>query len=388
MVLASLCFVWTNMVDAAPRKRVVLAPSKDAFYKPPSGFEKQKPGAILRTRSLPPDSLAAFSALPQNLESVYQILYRTTDALGQPDATVTTLMVPHNANASRLVSYQVMMDSPSPDCSPSHVLQKGDGLKGLITQAELLFMDTLLERGWYVNTADYEGSKAAFAAGTMAGQALLDALRAVLASGSQTKIKANADVQLWGYSGGALASGWAVQLQPTYAPELKIIGTAMGGTPVNLNATLNAVNKTPLTGFVMSGINGLANSNPDLAAYIDTIIRPEKKKAFYKAKDLCLTGLLLNYAFQDMGSYVTRPDYTNAPIAKKVLEANIMGRTDTPTIPLFMYHAKHDQAVPYAPAADLYSHWCKKGATIQFVKDDLSEHVSKYPQVNVSTSLG
>jgi hypothetical protein len=50
--------------------------------------------------------LAAFSAFPQNIKGVYQFLYRSTDALGIATATVTTLMVPVNADPSKLVSYQ------------------------------------------------------------------------------------------------------------------------------------------------------------------------------------------------------------------------------------------------------------------------------------------
>ncbi|KAI8331305.1 secretory lipase-domain-containing protein [Chlamydoabsidia padenii] len=370
-----LCILLTSLVAAAPHKKVVLSPSKDPFYQPPTGFEKQAPGTILRSRTLGPKSLAAFAAFPQNIKNAYQYLYRTTDAHGKPDATVTTLIVPFQGNASRLVSYQAMEDSASNDCNPSHVLRKGDGLKGVITQVELLYIDTLLEHGYYVNTADYEGSKASFTAGAMAGHAVLDSIRAVLSSG---QLNQHADVQMWGYSGGALATGWAAQLQPTYASELKIIGAAMGGTPVDLNATLNAVAGGPAAGLAMSGINGLTNQYPELATYVDSVLLPNKKKAFYRAKDLCLGEILLEYAFQRMSSYVNRPDYTNAPVAKKILEASVMGRTNVPKIPLFMYHAIHDEAVPYKPAGKMYNDWCGKGADIEFVKDELSEHVVLY----------
>lgn len=50
-----------------------------------------------------------------------------------------------------------------------------------------------------------------------------------------------AKVALWGYSGGALASAWAAQQQHSYAPELydKIVGSAFGGTPVDLGAIVS-----------------------------------------------------------------------------------------------------------------------------------------------------
>jgi hypothetical protein len=50
----------------------------------------------------------------------------------------------------------------------------------------------------------------------------------VLSSGEFTQINPEAKAQLWGYSGGGLASGWAAQLHSTYAPELDIVGAVLG----------------------------------------------------------------------------------------------------------------------------------------------------------------
>jgi hypothetical protein len=40
-----------------------------------------------------------------------------------------------------------------------------------------------------------------------------------------------------GYSGGAIATGWAAALQGNYAPELNVKGWSAGGTPANLTGT-------------------------------------------------------------------------------------------------------------------------------------------------------
>ncbi|KAI9309105.1 putative secretory lipase [Cunninghamella echinulata] len=361
-----------NVVIASPLfKRNIR---NDPFYKAPSGFKKAKEGTVFRIRKAP-NPIAFLSAFPQNIKDVYQILYRTTDGLGQPTVTVTTLMVPYNADTSKLVSYQVMQDSSSPECGPSQALQQGDGLRGIVTQAELLYMDTLLGRGWYVNVPDYESFGGYFGVGAMAGHAVLDSVRAVLASSKTTKIKKNADIQLWGYSGGAIASGWASQLKESYAPELNIIGAVIGGTPANLNSTLSKLDGGPYSGFALAGINGLANQYKDASKYLDSILKPNKKNEFYKANDLCLAQLLPQYPFKDMSSYFTRADYLNDPIADKVLNQNIMGKLKPPKFPLFMYHAEKDQVVPYAPASTLYQKWCKDGGNIHFVKDKLSEHI-------------
>lgn len=79
-----------------------IPPSSDSFYTPPTGFENENPGTILKVRNLGNNALSAFGFFPQNIQSVYQYLYRTNDGLGKPTATVTTLAIPFNADLSKL----------------------------------------------------------------------------------------------------------------------------------------------------------------------------------------------------------------------------------------------------------------------------------------------
>ncbi|KAH8553244.1 secretory lipase [Umbelopsis sp. PMI_123] len=373
LLSVGLLMTATGPAVAAPVKRAAVIPENDAFYTPPTGYESAPLGSILRTRPVP-NQLAAFSLLPQNIAAAWQILYRTSDSSGNAQATVTTVIQPHNANASRVLSYQVAEDSAYEACAPSYSLQKGTSLDGIVSQAELLFMDAALSNGWYVVTPDYEGPNGSFTAGLQAGHATLDSIRAVLASNNVTGVNANADVALWGYSGGALASGWAAELQPSYAPDLRIIGAALGGTPADLNATLNAVNKGPFVGLVPAGILGLASQYPDLAAYVDSILLPSKKADFYKAKTQCLATDIIQFAFQDYNTYVNATNFLDNPIATKALTENHMGKF-VPKIPLHMYHAINDEVVPFAPAKELYTQYCAAGANIDFVADELSEHI-------------
>ena len=41
-----------------------------------------------------------------------------------------------------------------------------------------------------------------------------------------------------GISGGATATGWAAQLQASYAPELHVAGFVIGGTPADMLTAL------------------------------------------------------------------------------------------------------------------------------------------------------
>lgn len=206
-----------------------LPPQSDPFYRPPSGFGSTAPGTILRTREV---SAAAFGALPQKVRA-WQLLYRTTDTQGAPEATVTTVLEPDAAATTPrpLLSYQVAEDSAAPQCAISYQLQQGAGNANIVAQAEILLIDAGLQHGWAVTVPDYEGPKSAYVAGRQAGQAVLDGIRATENFTPAGLEGTKTNVGIWGYSGGALASGWAAELQPGYAPELNIKGVAVASRP-------------------------------------------------------------------------------------------------------------------------------------------------------------
>ncbi|KAI8081466.1 secretory lipase family protein [Halteromyces radiatus] len=373
-LIAIYCLQTIRMVKGDSFHAGLILPSMDPFYILPSGYERTKPGTILRSRKLPRHPEQTLPAFPQNIRGAYQLLYRTTDALGQPTATVTTLMIPFNANPRKLVTYAVIQDNVSADCAPSYILQKEFNSRDILPQSEVLFMDTMLARGWYVSMPDYQGPKSMFTVGEMAGNGLLDSIRAVLASHVETGIRPDAKIQMWGYSGGALATGWAAQLQPRYAPELNIMSAVLGGTPVDLNATLYSVNQAFFSGLGFSGILGVAAQYDDFAAYVDAMLVPEKKQAFYKVRELCYGDLVGNYTMQDITTYFAHPDFAQASVVKNMLAKSDMGNIDTPTIPIFAYHAEHDPIAPFELTAAVYKKWCQQGARIELLTDQTLDH--------------
>ncbi|KAJ3497442.1 hypothetical protein NLG97_g1897 [Lecanicillium saksenae] len=121
----SAAIVLANVFSAAcapsaphDTRAVPLVPSKDSFYAVPNGLETSKPGDILRHRPAPA-KIAAFGLAPVHLDATFQLQYRTTDNVGNATATVLTVMVPHNADMSKVLSYQVAEDAASIDCAPS-----------------------------------------------------------------------------------------------------------------------------------------------------------------------------------------------------------------------------------------------------------------------------
>lgn len=175
-------------------------PSNDAFYLPPPDFETSLPGDVLSIRQIGEKSSV--------MESMYQILYRTADTLGRPQAAVTTLWVPQNGTNNQLLSYQTPYDSVNSDCVPSFAVRDASTPVsiGPVDSYDVATINAALANGWYVSMPDYFGPQAAFASGPQAAKATLDGIRAVLQSSDCTGISPDAKVAMYGHSVGAHAT--------------------------------------------------------------------------------------------------------------------------------------------------------------------------------------
>ncbi|KAG4425343.1 hypothetical protein IFR04_001493 [Cadophora malorum] len=364
--------------EALTDRAAPLPPTEDPFYIPPDDLYSQNPGAILRSRSIGPLSFGG--SVPFQAKAAYQLLYRTTDSLGDASAAVTTVIIPNNVNNSRILSYQFAEDAAWANCAPSYTIQLGSnplnfGSNGL----ETLFVIAALNRGWVVNLPDYQGLQSAFTSGIQAGQATLDSVRATLASGSLTSVNPDAEYQMWGYSGGSIASEWAAELQPSYAPELNFKGVAIGGVVPNITAVLGAVNKSLFAGLIPAGILGLGNAYPELKAYIDEHLVPSKAADFKKALTQCLGSNIVTYAGQDMYTYFDQGEATlSGAIPQSVLTSTgLMGTHGTPQMPIYAYQAVADEIAPIGYTDTLVTKLCSQGANIDYVRDALSEHATQ-----------
>ncbi|ORX48263.1 LIP-domain-containing protein [Hesseltinella vesiculosa] len=339
-----------------------LPPTQDPFYHYDdlATLAKADPGTILRSREV---------EIHHHVASAYQLLYRTTDVLGNPIATVATVLRPFFPNTSALMSYQLVEDSASMDCAPSYTLDNNQpSLGGALIRP-------FLDKGYYVVASDYQGPNSAFTCGVTSGNGVLDGIRAALASGSETGIESTAAIQFYGYSGGALASGWAIQLLKSYAPELNVIGAALGGTPVNINATFNEVNSGFFSQLIPAAIMGLAQQYPEMDKYIFSIIKPQYQKMWQDVKTSCVMDLF-QFMNKDVAMYFNRSDYLDNDIVTKIIRENEMGHLGAPSVPLYMFHSVHDEVVPLSNAYDMAQSWCEGGTKIHFVSDSLSEHLS------------
>lgn len=339
---------------ASPATATVPPPDDDPFYQPAPGYQTKAPGTVLKKRTV------TAAGLPS-----YQLQVRSTDAKGRPVTIVSTLIVPpapYPRGQRPLLSYQPATDSLGDQCNPSYTLRTN-------TEKEVGLIGMGLTAGWAVVVTDYQGPRDAYGAGRMEGHAVLDGVRA--ARSLPEAGLSQSPVGLWGYSGGGLASGWAAELQPSYAPELKLAGVAAGGMPADLKKAAQLLDGGPFSGLGLGAVVGLSREYPELEQLMNAAGRQLKEEV----ADKCVAELAVGYAFRRLASYTTSPDPLNEPVAKQVLGLNRMG-SSAPAAPVYLYHSLLDELIPYGIATTVRKEWCGQGTKVTFYTDVLSEHNS------------
>lgn len=369
-LLAGIC-------TAAPAG-AVPPPTGDSFYQPPDGFESAAPGAILKSREV---RLAVVTVLPLNVRS-WQLMYRSTGIFGEPAVAVSTVILPAGADPNRsrpLVSLQFYYDSASLDCAPSFVLQQGaglPGLEGIHSQSELIALAALISQGWAVSIPDYEGLNGHLAAAKEPGYMVLDGIRAAQQFPPLGLNGAETPVAMWGYSGGGMGTGWATELQPSYAPELNIKGAALGAPTSDVVALLH-VNGSMFSSLIGIGIASLYNAYPKFKEATDRVMTPEGVALLNRTNAQCLPRNALTQMFVNYQRFLTVsiPEYLAIPEIKEVFDATVLG-SETPTAPVFLYQGVFDEAVPVWTNDRLSQRWCAQGASVLYKRDHLSEHLT------------
>ncbi|HWI44364.1 MAG TPA: lipase family protein [Nocardioides sp.] len=352
-------------------------PSADPFYTydgsaPLASFA---PGTVLKTRS-------ATATLPVPA-SMTQLLYRTRDQLGRPTATVTSVLKPAVPIPGRVVAYQSFYDALTTRCAPSYTLNGGP--TNSTWQAEQYFIQQLLLQQYTVVVSDFEGPKPAFATGPIYGYETLDGIRAAFNS-AEAGLAPTSKVGMIGYSGGAIATEWAAELAPSYAPDVneRLVGAAIGGVFVHPLHNLHYVDGSQQWADVMPlAIIGIARAfEIDFTPYLSDF----GKQQVELVKEDCIDehpnpGLTF--------ARLVKPQYARPESIPPLVEtANklIMGTGGRPTIPMLVRQgtggtSEGTQPHPVYGAGDgvmlagdvrsLARHYCGQGLPIDYAEADL-----------------
>ncbi|HEV3056047.1 MAG TPA: lipase family protein [Solirubrobacteraceae bacterium] len=358
---AALAACCAALLGASGAVAAPVLPTSDPFYSYSGSLAGVAPGTILKQRQI---SLVDFT-IKIPFRSI-QVLYRTTGELGQPTATVATIIEPLTGASSKIVSYQMAYDALGPQCDPSYTLQGGMPAGGTTNTEEEQLVAGIVVAGFTVVVPDYEGTALDWAAGQESGYNTLDGIRATENLLNQP---ASTPVGIVGYSGGSIATEFASELAPKYAPALNIVGVAEGGIPVDMIHNLAYINGSPSWSSVIPAV--LVSLSRAFRVDLSPYLSPYGLKVTNEVQSECIANFiggwpgltyqqLLKPAFQNIFSI---------PAFVRISDDLIMGRSGTPREPVLMgvgnADGTGDGVMVYKDVEALAHTYCQRGVSVE-----------------------
>jgi uncharacterized repeat protein (TIGR01451 family) len=354
-------------------------PDNDPFYQPPTGFEAQPPGTVLKSREI---TIQGPPFFPTPNVDAWQVLFRSNDTKDNPIGAVTTIAVsrnPYGGTGERpLMSYQMAIDGLGSQCKPSYTLQTG-------TQKELAVAGPALERGWATSIPDFEGTRMHYGAGRIAAHVVLDAIRATYNFEPAGLGPVN-PLGLAGYSGGGQATAWAVEQQPSYAPELEIAAAAPGGVPADLMEVARANDGGPFFGLVLGAAIGVDRAYPEMG--LDSIFNAAGLSAKQQIGGQCVENFAFSHPFQSFSDF-TKPEYPDPlalPQIQDVLADDGLPKA-IPGAPIYLWHSAADEIIPVASADLLAAAYCSNGVNLTYQRGAEGDH-NAYAAAGAPEAIG
>ena len=384
---------WYPDPSGAPERLAAPQPKDDRFYTygGSAALASIAPGTVLATRSIRYHILG----VPTSLKTT-QLLYRSTSQTGNPTVNVTSVIQPFGqSDKTKVISYQSAYDSLNRNDQPSFAIAGGLTFGGIVPNVELAVFGLFLAQGYTVIVPDTEGQRADFAVGPEYGMNTLDSVRAAFNSPT-VGLPGDAKIALLGYSGGAIASEWAAELAPTYAPDVnaRMIGAAIGGVFVHPAHNLHYIEGTYFwAGVLPMALIGIARAfEVDFTTYLSA----DGLKLFHDMQATSIANVLGQPKYWRLKwADLVKPAYPtpeSLPLFVTLANKLIMGTGGTPTIPLFIGQGANgdlewtpgnkpgigpgDGVMIAGDVRTLARTYCENGTDVQYEQYDLLSHVT------------
>lgn len=346
----------------------VPTPGTDPFYAAPADLAGLADGTVLQSRPIEPFGIGLGP-----LSRFWQVQYKSTDSRDRATTGVATIAVPATPwtgpGARPLVSYQLAEDSLGINCTPSYSIRAGLAAGINNTNSEFPAAFTLLQRNWAVVLADYQGPEQRFLDGPQEAHGVLDGIRA--ARSFTPAGLADSPVGLIGYSGGGFATSSAAGLQTTYAPELPIVGIAMGGLPADLAGSWRATSGTYSAGLGLLALTALDRIAPE--AGIPALLNDRGRAVLAENTRSCGVDFVAKYAFANFDDYTAVPDLPTDP-RFLALAPRIMLDNNVPAVPTYVWHSTGDDVLPISGTDATVQKWCAAGAQLTYRRTSTPTH--------------
>lgn len=362
-VVVAMVAAAAGAVLTAPAAGAERAVAADDFYVPPAELPAGKPGDVIRSR---PSQVG----WPSAQADAWQVMYLSSTALGKPTAMTGTVLVPKGVDAATapIVAFGPGTQGPAFRCAPSKMIASG-------AFYEQTGLNDLTAAGFAVAIPDYEGYRpdpsTTYIAGKAMGAAMIDVVRAAQRL-PEAKLADDGKVAFRGYSQGGGAAMWAGEMQPEYAPEMKLAGVAAGGVPADVVQVALQLNGGDGFGFLAEALIGLDNTYPDLK--LADYLNDTGKQAFASIdQDACAFELLTQYKGKGIEEYTSQNPLLQPEWTEKY-ELNKLGGKP-PKVPVFDYHATQDNLVQFGQGKTLRDTYCEKGVKVTW-KTFETDHIT------------
>ena len=347
------------------------------FYTPPNPLPEGEPGDLIRSEPSrlildPSGQIGRYNATGT------RIMYRSTDARGNPDVVTGTYFEPDNAWPGKgprpLIVYGPGTQGQADQCAPSRQFNQGihwSPYLDIAVNYEGAFVNTMVNRGFAVLMTDYEGLGTIGVTHTYVnrlseGHAMLDAAR-VARKLPDTSLTPGGPVAFWGYSQGGGAAASAAELAPIYAPELDVVGTYAGAPPADLAELIPYADGSALVGVIGYALNSIMQSYPEAEPKIRAVLTPRGQDFVDKTKDQCVAESIAKFMFRHLQPYF------NHPIPELLADPGFRGLFDLqrignlrPNAPVLVNSNRYDPLVPWHAAMKMSQDWCSRGVDVEF----------------------
>lgn len=359
-----------------------------AFYTPPDPIPDSLPGDLIRTEPSrlvlePSGQLGMIMAIGT------RIMYRSTDARGNPNVVTGTYFEPFNdwpGDGPRpLIVYGPGTQGQGDQCAPSRQFNQGihwSPYLDITFNYEELFVATMVARGFAIVMTDYDGLGTigrmhTYVSRVAEGTAMLDAARAAKKL-PDTSLDPTGPIAFWGYSQGGGAAASAAEMAPMYAPELDVVGTYAGAPPADLKELLPYADGSLLVGAVAYALNSVIAAYPEHEAEIRSTLTPRGEDFLFKVQDQCIAETITKFMFRHLQPYFNQPItelVTREPFSS-LFDEQKLGRF-RPDSPVLINSNRFDPLVPWTAANQLGRDWCAHGADVEFRTNEQPPFLNK-----------
>jgi hypothetical protein len=306
----------------------------------------------------------------------WNVLYRSTDARGNPNLVTGTVIVPaaawNGAGERPLIGYAVGTHGLAQQCAPSMQLAAGKDYESANIAAAV-------GAGYAVLVSDNPGyttgATPTYLAGSAQAHANLDLFRAATQIPG-AGISGNAKAALWGYSQGGQTAAWVGEIKSSYAPELNLVGIAAGGTPADFPRTARYLEASTGASFLLGAVIGLSEQYPEDIP-LNELANADGQAAIATGKSQCVFESLFTFMNDSISEYTvgnqTLDEVIAIPSVNQTLLAQNLGSRKIP-VPIYQYHGKADEFIPIDQHVELKRDYCRKFSNVTFAVYP-SEHI-------------